>query len=1236
VPWHDTGWEGSICAEPLANGACLRLGRIAEGRNDAHEASNAGKSWADLMANDLELPPCSSERAGFMSPSARQVTKKHPYALWNEVYRKFQPTTYELPKYSADCIPYRWMLRENAAAIADEYRLPYEPDLELAVDTEASLNNPAWVQHAKNQQLLLDTFFSAVEKERSLFFIYAKESPLSNDPRRILIGVGRTLNVGQVIPYKQSAGGFGSVLWERVIRHSIRPSMEDGFLLPYHELLKMSAEDGVDPEEFAVFVPEESGPEFSYASEHVSHDTALSLLLTLDRAVEKVSPIVAGSWPGVRKWLSARLGEVWDARGPNPGLGSALTAFGIQEGVLLAYAVHSQIGDNEDPWPLTDRWLRDPATEPEAASRVPATMSKAWIAIPDERRALLRLLSRFDLTVDQATRLYQQTERAKAGVDLSDAELLANPYLIYEHNRFSVDPVAVGSVDRGVFPDDRIRAAHPLPVPSRVDDPVDPRRVRALIVDVLEDAAASGDSLRSQERIIQEIRDRPLQPGCPIGLDVMTVCAEALPPEVGTVAMASGKPAYQLSRLVEARQTISRQISRRRKGAPLKVEADWRAVIDQVLGDIPAHDDGEEELARQEKAAALAMLAISRISVLIGPAGTGKTTLLRALASLPDVAGGGLLLLAPMGKARVRMQDAIGRESGTTAQTLAQLLVRIDRYDPATGQYHRSDHDRANAARTVIVDESSMLTEEALDALLDGIEGFDRLILVGDPRQLPPIGVGRPFVDIVQHLRERCGNLAFPHVGPSYAELTVPRRQVGNVAGSDRADLLLAEWFAAGEPSPGADEVWEQLGRGEALPTISLRQWTTPRDLEGLLRNALASALPQMSGTDDADGFQQSYGGKLVGEHIYFNIGAAANAEEWQVLSPVRASAGGVNQMNRLLQRSYRERALDLARNKDHHARRIPKPAGPQEIVYGDKVINIRNGSRPYYYPDHPDVLEYVANGEIGVVTGPFKARGRSTPLNRLEVEFSTQRGTAYKFWMNELGGDDGSSVLELAYAVTIHKSQGSEFGQTFVVLPNPCRVLSRELLYTALTRQRDHVTVLMQGDLADLRKYASAAYSETAARLTNLFDAPTPVEVDGRFLEAGLIHKTRKGIAVRSKSEVIIADLLFSKHIDFQYEQPLAMSDGIQRWPDFTIVDDTTETTIYWEHLGMLQRPSYRRKWEAKLAWYRSHGILPHKEGGGPNGTLVTTEDGEGGSISSADIEALVDTLLGVHSRGA
>jgi hypothetical protein len=94
-----------------------------------------------------------------MSPHSRRVTKRHPYAAWNEVYRNFQPTEYEVPAYSADCVPFRWMLRDSAVDLADAYRLPYESELEAAIDSEASLNDPSWVQHAKNQQLLLDTFF---------------------------------------------------------------------------------------------------------------------------------------------------------------------------------------------------------------------------------------------------------------------------------------------------------------------------------------------------------------------------------------------------------------------------------------------------------------------------------------------------------------------------------------------------------------------------------------------------------------------------------------------------------------------------------------------------------------------------------------------------------------------------------------------------------------------------------------------------------------------------------------------------------------------------------------------------------------------------------------------------------------------------------------------------------------------------------------------------------------------
>jgi len=1222
VPWHDTGWTGSICEDPLGNSSCLRLGRIAEGRNDAMEARLAGKLWGDLA--EADLPPCASERAGLMSPVPRRPEKRHPYAAWNDSYQKFRPTTYELPAYSADCVPFRWMLREEAEKIVDELRLPYRIELEEGVDEEAGLKNPSWVQHAENQQLLLDTFFSVVEPGRTLAWIYAKETPLTEDPRRTLIGVGRVNAIGNVIPYKQDGGGFGSVLWERVIGHSIRPTMEDGFLLPYHEMLRLQQDLDVDPAEFAVQIPDEFQMQFSYGTEHVTHDAALALLLELDRAVARMASIVSGSWDRVRSWLSDRVDEVWTSRGPCPGLGAALIAFGIEEGGLLAYAVQGQIKENDDPWPLVDKWLREPSTHAEAAARIGRTMSSAWAALPDERRDLLKLLSRFSITPDQAKRLYQPSERAKAGIDLDDRGIIENPYTVFEADRESIDPVAVTTVDRGVFPADRVRVEHPLPNPSRVDEPVDPRRVRALLIDQLEKGATGGDSLRSQEQAIQDIRDRALDPSCPLSVDLMAVSADHLPPEIETVAMGDGSPAYQLTRLHDARKAIRRQIQRRRKGTALNVTADWAAVIDAELGPMADEDDEDEVAARREKAAALERLATSRVSVLVGAAGTGKTTLLRALAGLPEVQQGGLLLLAPTGKARVRMQDAIGQQ----AMTLAQFLVPTGRYRPDVARYCRSDRDRYNGARTVIVDESSMMTEEALDALLDAIEGYERLILVGDPRQLPPIGVGRPFVDVVQYLRAECEPLGFPRVGPSYAELTIPRRQVsGN---GDRADILLAEWFTGGDPSPGADEVWDALAREVPFRSIAFQRFTTPSDLHEKLKSALSEQLPEMSSDTDSIGFHRSYGGVEQGGYIYFNVESAKKLESWQILSPIRAEGAGVGELNRMIHREYRSDMLDLARRKGYE-RKIPEPGGPQEIVYGDKVINVRNTIKRYFFPKIDDCLEYVANGEIGVVSGPFARAGRKRPpLNRLNVAFSTQPEVAYDYWMNELGGDDKAPLLELAFAITIHKSQGSEFGTTFVVIPSPCRLLSRELLYTALTRHRERIIIFHQGDLHDLRRLGSATYSETAARVTNLFLDPEPVEIDGKFLESNLIHKTRKGIAVRSKSEVIIADLLYAKNIEFQYEQVLVGDDGSERWPDFTIFDDTTGTKIYWEHLGMLHRSSYRRNWEKKLGWYRRNGVRPRDEGGGPAGTLVTTRDDADGSISSFDIEELVDDLLG------
>ena len=118
------------------------------------------------------------------------------------------------------------------------------------------------------------------------------------------------------------------------------------------------------------------------------------------------------------------------------------------------------------------------------------------------------------------------------------------------------------------------------------------------------------------------------------------------------------------------------------------------------------------------------------------------------------------------------------------------------------------------------------------------------------------------------------------------------------------------------------------------------------------------------------------------------------------------------------------------------------------------------------------------------------------------------------------------------------------------------------------------------------------------------------------RFLEEDLIHKTRRGESVRSKSEVIIANLLYEAGVDYSYELSFIGNDGKKRYPDFTIEDADSGQLILWEHLGMLKDPGYRERWNNKLAWYRSQEILPSDEGGGSRGTLIITRDDDRGGI--------------------
>ena len=130
-------------------------------------------------------------------------------------------------------------------------------------------------------------------------------------------------------------------------------------------------------------------------------------------------------------------------------------------------------------------------------------------------------------------------------------------------------------------------------------------------------------------------------------------------------------------------------------------------------------------------------------------------------------------------------------------------------------------------------------------------------------------------------------------------------------------------------------------------------------------------------------------------------------------------------------------------------------------------------------------------------------------------------------------------------------------------------------------------------------------------------------------FLDKNLIYRTERGDLVRSKSEWIIADKLHFANIDYQYEQP-KMLDGVERFPDFTIVDDDSGKIWYWEHNGIIGNEDYRKRWERKLAAYRREGILPLAEGGGKNGTLLITEEKEGIGLDASEIKKNIDAILG------
>jgi exodeoxyribonuclease V alpha subunit len=217
--------------------------------------------------------------------------------------------------------------------------------------------------------------------------------------------------------------------------------------------------------------------------------------------------------------------------------------------------------------------------------------------------------------------------------------------------------------------------------------------------------------------------------------------------------------------------------------------------------------------------------------------------------------------------------------------------------------------------------------------------------------------------------------------------------------------------------------------------------------------------------------------------------------------------------------------------------------------------------------------------------------------------------------WVDYKSDHEVEENLELAYAISVHKSQGSEFERIYFVLPrDKVILLSRELFYTGITRARRHCTILVQEDISPLlsmRRPEKSYLVGINASLFSFHPLPNEMRTMRDWYTEGRINRTLADIMVRSKSEVIIANMLAEREIPFQYEVPLYAPDGTFYLPDFTII--WAGEAWYWEHLGRMDDDRYRNHWETKKAWYDR--FFP--------GRLVTTE--ESGDLSK-EANALIE----------
>jgi hypothetical protein len=1246
--WHDGGWNGCICKNPRKNTYCyadksVPITLLKDKKQDPQyikwEDASAGKP-----CSQLEQPPRCTWSINAFSPEPSRFV--HIPQIFMQV------GDHGVKEFPEDMPPFSM----GTWKFDDMYPTRFKGFEKVEIYT------PFYV---KQREQLSSNYYKQFENGKSLVFTYLNtDNPLNNERETyVLVGVCKLKEIGKIQRWsfekERSFKSWGDLVWSRRISQSYSSSGE-GLRIPYQEILEYQEEhpeagDLISHVLFEIDNTKEIVRKFKYVSRDLSDIEAASIIEQLIPIVRKLKQYQTKygickniDWDMKEKWLGEVLAATYKERSKYPGIVAVLDCLRFDNAMVFFNEVlkpkeKEGVGVKEYVSNMLEKGIT-----PKGYKHAAENARKYWknSYSLEERSLMLNILSLIDLrpTItfesesgkevvvrNQVEKLLDEEKEIVAGIKSNISELAKNSYLICEEYRGQEpdDFITFDRIDAAFFPNEDYYELDPALRMDRNDR----RRVRAKIIQILKSRKGSGDCFLNVKEIF-EILEKSDDLAQKIRVTLRDLKAEKEFYEEKLYWKPVEDQIYlYLKEIHNMEEFIEEKIRNLTKGEkhPCPI-TDFTELLKK-----PDDSKFPPEVLKnvwKEKSDALRNSFSNKFSIITGVAGSGKTTLLGTLIeTICDVEKvskeDDFLLLAPTGKAAIRLSEV-----GKRAFTIDYILNKYEWVNPHLESTYL-DNGNVLSIKNVIIDESSMIDLEKLAVLFKAInwEGIDRLILVGDVNQLPPIGLGKPFFDIIHFLT----NSSEYKDGGFVNYLTINCRQI--LKNSQAAKL--ANVFMSSEKE---DPFWEEMLLRILEPfndgDLEVDYWEDELDLPDLIYKKIAAiAKEEFKDYDeikDYDGFNRIVGSQREEMNKEYDAENRYSVDFFQIISPYKQGFFGTTDMNYRIQHKYHSSLWSYIPGK-----RAALFGRVDDFTHFDKVIQVKNRYRQWFEWDfknnHRDVVvDFLANGQLGTTR---VYRSKYDNKRYLQLEFKGEEDKLLK-----ADSDYAKDNLELAYVLTVHKVQGSQFNVVVLIVPEKTALINKELVYTALTRQLDKLIVLIQKS-AKYHLLNAKTNSSILDRNSSIFfhyDVRTPSETLRKHLVDNHIHRTNRLDRIElvtSKSEVIIANMLLAAKIPYEYERVLDCPDFPVK-PDFTFLDHKANPILYWEHLGMSGEEGYDQKWERKKQGYEGNGyiIISQKELGElKNGkkrkcVLVTKE--YKGAIDSTEIQKVIDEIKEIMQK--